>query len=207
MSAAARKPKLVVMLTGGIGSGKTTVSDRFATIGIDVVDSDIAARTIMEPGKPAYAAVVARFGESVLTDEEQINRPELRKRVFSDLEHRRWLEALTHPLIGIELQLGVRAARPPYCILVVPLFNPKRRHPLATRVLVVDTPEPAQITRTMARDANSATQVRAIMAAQVGRADRLAGADDVIVNDGSIADLDDQIAALDTKYRAIAATN
>ncbi len=193
------------MLTGGIGSGKTTVSDRFARIGIDVVDSDIAARTIMEPGKPAYESVVARFGQSVLLADASINRAELRKRVFSDPEHRRWLELLTHPLIGIELQQGVNAARPPYCILVVPLFNPKRKHPLATRVLVVDTPELAQIKRTMARDANSEAQVRAIMAAQARREDRLAGADDVILNHGSIADLDEQVTALDEQYRVIAA--
>ncbi len=196
---------MVVMLTGGIGSGKTTVSDRFARLGVDVVDSDIASRTIMEPGRPAYAEVVARYGRDILQADGTIDRPALRRRVFGDPSERTWLERLTHPLIGMELKRGVDTARPPYCILVVPLFDPRRRHPLADRILVVDAPERAQVDRTMARDANSEAQVQAIMAAQAGRADRLAAADDVIANDGSIDDLDAQVAELDARYRALGA--
>jgi dephospho-CoA kinase len=197
--------KLVVMLTGGIGAGKTSVSDRFAKLGIDVIDSDVASRAIMEPGRPAYAAVVEKFGREILRDDETIDRAALRTRVFANAENRRWLEVLTHPLINAELRQGVEAARPPYCILVVPLFNPKYRNPLAGRILVVDAPELTQIRRTMARDANSETQVRAIMAAQAGRSERLAAADDVIINDGAMSALDRQVAALDEKYRKLAA--
>lgn len=192
------------MLTGGIGSGKTTVSDRFARLGVTVVDSDIAARAIMEPGREAYRHVVERFGKAVLLADDAIDRARLRAIVFADAEQRRWLERLTHPLIGIELANGVANATPPYCILVVPLFDPRRRHPLAERILVVDAPELAQIRRTMQRDANSESQVRAIMATQADRSDRLAAADDVIQNDGTLESLDAQVAALDQKYRAIA---
>jgi dephospho-CoA kinase len=194
---------LVVMLTGGIGSGKTTVSDRFARLGVDVVDSDVASRTIMEPGRPAYVQVVERYGNGILQPDGNVDRAALRRRVFSDPAERSWLERLTHPLIGMELKRGVDEARPPYCILVVPLFDPRRRHPLAGRILVVDAPERAQVQRTMARDANSEAQVRAIMAAQAGRTDRLAAADDVIVNDGTVEDLDVQVAALHAKYQRL----
>jgi dephospho-CoA kinase len=203
MSAAPHAKSMVVMLTGGIGSGKTTVSDRFARLGVDVIDSDIASRTIMEPGRPAYVQVVERYGTTILQPDGAIDRAALRKRVFSDPAERRWLEVLTHPLIGVELKRGVDEARPPYCIFVVPLFDPRRRHPLADRILVVDASEHVQLRRTMERDANSEAQVRAIMAAQAGRTDRLAAADEVIVNDGSVEELDAQVAALDAKYRRL----
>ena len=196
--------RLVILLTGGIGSGKTTVSDRFARLDIDVVDSDVAARAIMLPGMPAFDAVHTRFGDEALLPDGTLNRAWLRALVFADQQQRRWLEALTHPLIGVELRNGINNARPPYCLLVVPLFNPGHRHPLAQRVLLIDAPEHVQLQRTMARDGNSATQVQAIMAAQAARQQRIDGADDVIVNAGSIADLRAQVDALDRKYRQLA---
>lgn len=196
--------RLVVLLTGGIGSGKTTVSDQFARLGVDVVDSDVAARMIMTPDQPAFAAVRERFGNAVVLPDGTLDRARLRAIVFADGAQRRWLERLTHPLIGIELRRGIDASRPPYCLLVVPLFVPGRRHPLADRVLLVDTPEHVQLSRTMARDSNNEDQVKSIMAAQATRQQRIDGADDVIANDGEIADLAVHVRALDAKYRQIA---
>lgn len=197
--------RLVVLLTGGIGSGKTAVSDHFARLDVDVVDSDIAARNIMRPGTPALAAVLDRFGAEILLPDGTLDRARLRAVVFADPTQRRWLETLTHPLIGAELRHGIERARPPYCLLVVPLFVPGRRHPLAQRVLLVDAPEHVQLQRTIARDGNSAAQVQAIMAAQATRQQRIDGADDIIINAGNIAELETQVIALDRRYRSLAA--
>ena len=196
--------RLVVLLTGGIGSGKTTVSDLFAERAVDVVDSDIAARTILLPGTVAYTAVRSRFGDGLFAADGTLDRAQLRRIVFADREQRRWLEQLTHPLIGRELKTGIERTQSPYCLLVVPLFVPGRRHPLAHRVLLVDAPEALQIQRAMARDGNSAAQVQAIMAAQATRQQRIDGADDVIVNAGDVTDLIAQIYLFDKKYRELA---
>ena len=196
---------LVVGITGGIGSGKSAVSDRFAERGIDVVDADLASRAVVEPGRPALEAIRAHFGDAVISEDGTLDRAALRHKVFADPDERRWLEALLHPLIAEEIRSGIGAARSPYAILVSPLLFESGQVNMVSRVLVVDVPESLQISRTAVRDGNSEEQVRAIMAAQTDRQTRLARADDVIVNDGSLDDLDRQVDALHQRYLDLAA--
>ena len=188
----------VVGLTGGIGSGKTTASDRFRALGVTVVDADVEARRVVEPGEPALRAVVARFGEEVLTADGRLDRPRLRRRVFHDAGERRWLERLLHPLVNGRMAEQLRQADSRYALLVNPLM--RARDPRADRILVVDAPEEAQLRRTMRRDGVDEAQARATLAAQVGRKQRLAFADDVIVNDGDLAALREAVDALHQRY-------
>lgn len=188
----------VVGLTGGIGSGKTTASDRFRALGVTVVDADVEARRVVEPGEPALRAVVARFGEEVLTADGRLDRPRLRRRVFHDAGERRWLERLLHPLVNGRMAEQLRQADSRYALLVNPLM--RARDPRADRILVVDAPEEAQLRRTMRRDGVDEAQARATLAAQVGRKQRLVFADDVIVNDGDIAALREAVDALHKRY-------
>lgn len=196
--------RFVVGLTGGIGSGKTAVSDRFQALGVHVVDGDLASRAVLAPGQPAVRAVAEHFGREVLNDDGSLDRAALRRRVFADEDDRRWLEALTHPLIGEWLRDQLAAGTSPYCLLVNPILIESGQASRCHRVLVVDAPESAQVERTMDRDGNSEAQVRAIMAAQVDRQRRLAAADDVIVNDRDLAHLDAEVARLHEKYLALA---
>ena len=194
----------VIGLTGGIGSGKSAVSARFETHGITVVDADQASRTVVQPGQPALAAIVERFGHGMLAADGSLDRAQLRQRIFADPAEREWLETLLHPRIAIEIFRGLQAATSRYVLLVSPLLLEAKQDSLANRVLVVDVDEDTQLARTMARDANNEQQVRAIMAAQMGREARLARADDVIRNDGSLADLHAQVDALHRRYVAFA---
>ena len=193
----------VVGLAGGIGSGKSAVSDRFETRGIRIVDADVAARTVVEPGEPALAEIVDHFGRMVLDDDGHLDRRKLRSLVFKDPDERRWLERALHPRINALMRDQLAEARSPYAILVNPLM--RNRDARANRILVVDVPEAVQIERTMARDRVDRAQAKAIMANQLGRDARLAFADDVIVNDGSIDDLHAQVDALHPTYLALAA--
>lgn len=196
--------RFVVGLTGGIGSGKTAVSDRFRALGVHVVDGDLASRAVLAQGQPAVRAVAEHFGEEVLNDDGSLDRAALRRRVFADEDDRRWLEALTHPLIGEWLREQLAAGTSPYCLLVNPILIESGQASRCDRVLVVDATESAQVERTMGRDGNSEAQVRAIMAAQVDRQRRLAAADDVIVNDRDLAHLDAEVARLHETYLALA---
>ena len=196
----------VVGLTGGIGSGKTAVSDRFANLGIDIVDADLASRVIMDPGRPAYAEILAHFGEEILQDDGRLDRAAIRRKVFADPDQRHWLERLTHPLIGRELRDGLESARSAYAILVNPIMIESGGFRRTDRLLVVDLPVEVQIQRTMTRDENTDEQVRRIVAAQVSRERRLEVADDVIVNDGDIEALDPQVEALHDRYQRLAQT-
>ena len=172
----------VVAITGGIGSGKTTVANQFAELGIDVVDADVIAREVVEPDTPALAAIADHFGPDVITPDGQLDRRRLRERVFSDPSAKAWLNALLHPLIRSEMQRQCAAARSPYCLLVVPLLVENKLTGLATRVLVVDVDEATQIERTCRRDGVTSEQAKAIIATQASRSERLAAADDVIEN-------------------------
>lgn len=192
----------VVGLTGGIGSGKTTASDRFRVLGVTVVDADVESRRVVEPGQPALRAVVGRFGEEVLTADGRLDRPRLRERVFHDAEARRWLERLLHPLVNQRMAEQLRQADSSYALLVNPLM--RAREPRANRILVIDAPEEAQLRRTMRRDDVDEAQARAVLAAQVGRKQRLAFADDVIVNDGDLAALRDAVDVLHQRYLRLA---
>lgn len=175
----------VVAITGGIGSGKTTVANQFAELGIDVVDADVIAREVVEPDTPALAAIADHFGPDVITPDGQLDRRRLREQVFSDPSAKTWLNSLLHPLIRSEMQRQCAAARSPYCLLVVPLLVENKLTGLANRVLVVDVDEATQIERTCRRDGVTAEQAKAIIAAQASRSERLAAADDVIENANS----------------------
>lgn len=193
----------VVGITGGIGSGKTAVSDSFAELGIKVVDADLASRVVVEPGRPALQAIREHFGEDVIQPDGTLDRAAMRQRVFADEAERRWLEALLHPLIGEEIRTSLQSASSPYAILVSPLLFEAGQVEMVDRVLVVDVPETLQIQRTAARDGNSEEQVRAIMQAQTDRETRRSRADDVIVNDGSLEDLKAEVARLHQTYLAM----
>ncbi|HAU4929401.1 dephospho-CoA kinase [Aeromonas hydrophila] len=195
----------VVAITGGIGSGKTTVANQFADLGIEVVDADVIAREVVEPGTPALAAIAAHFGSEVITPDGQLDRRRLRERVFTDPQAKGWLNALLHPLIRTEMQRQCAAARSPYCLLVVPLLVENRLTALANRVLVIDVDEATQIERTCRRDGVSREQAQAILAAQASRAERLAAADDVLDNqNGTPEAIKNRILALHETYLAFA---
>ncbi|MEQ8859553.1 MAG: dephospho-CoA kinase [Pseudomonadales bacterium] len=196
--------RYVVGLTGGIGSGKTAVSDRFKALGVNVVDGDLASRAVLAPGEPALAEIAGHFGADLLHADGSLDRAALRARVFTDPDERRWLERLTHPLIGAWLRDRLEAGDSDYSLLVNPILVESGQAQRCDRVLVVDTPEALQLERTMARDGNSESQVRAIMAAQADRARRLAAADDVIVNDRDLASLDAEVARLHATYQELA---
>lgn len=191
---------LVVGVTGGIGSGKSAVTGRFEQRGIVVVDADLAARIIVEPGKPALKAIAEHFGDDVLRADGSLDRAALRSRVFSNESERRWLEQLTHPLIGQEILAQIEASRSPYTVLSSPLLLETSQKGLANCVVVVDVPEEVQLQRTMQRDDNDEAQVRRIMAAQMPRQDRLERADMVIDNTGSPDDLDSQVEELHKEF-------
>jgi dephospho-CoA kinase len=196
---------LVVGLTGGIGSGKSAVAERFAALGVPVIDADLIARELVRPGSPALGQLARRFGPRVLRSGE-LDRAYLRELVFRDPGQRQRLEAVLHPLIRQEIQLRIAACGAPYCIVVIPLLFETGQTDLVDRVLVVDAPAEVQVQRTRDRDGVSADQVRAILAAQVDRDARLRQADDILVNDGALEGLDQQVARLHTKYLNLAQT-
>ncbi len=195
---------LVIGVTGGIGSGKTAVTARLEQHGITVVDADLASRLIMQPGRPALAAVAEHFGAHLIQADGTLDRAALRAVVFADEQERRWLEQLTHPLIGQEIREQLARSTSAYTVLSSPLLLESGQLELADRIVVVDVPEEIQLARTMARDDNDEAQVRRIMAAQCKRQDRLARADYVIDNSGSLAELEAQVDALHRELLALA---
>lgn len=194
----------VVGVTGGIGSGKTAVTDRFAQHGITIVDADIAARVVVEPGQPALKAIEAHFGKQVINKDGSLDRRALREIVFAHPKERQWLESLTHPLIGQEIQHQIKNSNSPYTILVSPLLLEGNQHQLAQRILVIDVPEELQIERTISRDNTHQESVKAIMAAQMQRVDRLAKADDIVINDKGLDHLHHEVDNLHSMYLNLA---
>ena len=194
----------VVGITGGIGSGKSVVSERFEKLGITVVDADVASRVIVEPGQPALTQIEHHFGSGVIQHDGTLDRKALRELVFSDTRERKWLEALLHPLIGGYLKAELENANSSYAILVSPLLIEAGQALLADRILVVDVPEHVQIERVMARDDNTADQVAAIIDAQTTRNERISHADDVIMNDGTLSELDAAVQKLHLHYETLA---
>ncbi|AGA87776.1 dephospho-CoA kinase [Stutzerimonas stutzeri] len=190
----------ILGLTGGIGSGKTAVADRFASLGVHVVDADQAARWVVEPGRPALQQIVERFGGEVLLRSGELDRAGLRQKVFVDPAERQWLEKLLHPLIRTEVARHLALAESPYAIMVSPLLVESGQYRQVGRVLVVDVPEVLQIARTTARDQASEEQVRAILKAQVQREERLKRADDVLVNDRDLSWLGAEVERLHRFY-------
>ena len=196
---------LRVGITGGIGSGKSALTQRLETYGITVVDADIVARIVVEPGQPALAEIAERFGDNILQADGGLNRPALRKIVFEDSQARLDLERITHPRIRDEIARQLSEATSPYVVLSSPLLLESGQNQFAAFVVVVDVPEAVQLERTMARDNNDATLVKQIMAAQLRRTDRIARADKVVDNSGTLNDLHAAADALHAQLLALTA--
>ena len=193
---------MLVGLTGGIGSGKSAAADQFANFGIDVVDADLASRVVVEPGMQALRKIVEHFGEDILQADGNMDRAKLRAIVFADSQERKWLQGLLHPLISDYLQEQVKASTSPYCLLVNPLLLESGQAHWCDEIVVVDVPEETQVQRTMVRDNNPRSQVESIVAAQMSRSDRLAGATQVITNDQDLAYLHSQVETLHKEFLA-----
>jgi dephospho-CoA kinase len=196
--------ELRIGLTGGIASGKSTIADLFAEYAIPVIDTDIVARQVVEPGQPGLEAIINRFGTDLLTRDQHLDRRKLRSLVFADKNQRLALEAILHPLIRSRTIEWAGQAGGPYQILVVPLLIETGFRTLVDRVLVVDCPEEQQRARLLARDDETPERVGQILAAQAGRAERLAAADDIIDNSGTLAQTRSQVAELHTRYLRLA---
>jgi dephospho-CoA kinase len=194
-------PRLRIGLTGGIASGKSTVTQRFSELGVPVIDADVVSRAVVEPGTPGLSQVIERFGRQVLDATGRLDRKGLRAVIFNDAASRQALDALLHPLIRTEMEEQVAAAQGPYVVMAIPLLieggNPHQR---VDRVLVIDADEALQIQRVQARDGSSPEQARAILASQASREARLAAADDVISNTGTVADLRQAVDRLHEQY-------
>ncbi len=196
---------LRIALTGGIASGKSRVADLFAALGVPVIDTDLIARQVVEPGRPALADVVEAFGPGVLDADGRLDRRGLRELIFADATARQRLEAILHPAIRAEMERQSSAAGGPYQVLVIPLLTEGGRRDHVDRVLVVDAPESLQVERLMNRDSVTREQALASLAAQATRAARLAIADDVISNTGTAEELRGKVAALHEQYVHLAA--
>lgn len=197
----------IVGLTGGIASGKSEVSRRFEALGITVADADIAAREVVAIGSPALTAIAELFGAEVLQADGSLDRAYLRQRVFANPDERRALEAITHPAIRARVRGICEAASSPYAIAAIPLLTEaggRPTYPWLNRILVVDAPEQVQHARLLNRDSIDAALAERMIQAQASRAQRLALADDVIVNDGHPDALQLHIDALDARYRKLA---
>jgi dephospho-CoA kinase len=200
--------RLRIGLTGGIASGKSTVSQRFLELGVPVIDADLAARAVVEPGTPGLALVAKRFGPSVLDANGNLDRAALRNLIFKDPAARKALDAILHPLIRAAMEKQAENVPGPYLVMVIPLLvesgNPRDR---VDRVLVVDVDEAVQLQRVQTRDGSSPEQAGAILAAQSSRSGRLAAADDVLPNSMTVADLRQAVDNLHQKYLQIAQSN
>ena len=196
-----------IAVTGGIASGKSEVTRRLEALGIAVLDADLIARELVDPGQPALAEIARRFGAGVIDAAGRLDRRVLRAIVFADSAARRDLEAILHPRVHASLQARAQAAAPPYVLLAIPLLaeSAPGRYAWLDRVLVVDVPRAVQIQRVMQRDAVERAAAEAALAAQASREARLAMAHDVIVNDGPLAALDAIVAKLHSRYLALTA--
>ena len=197
------KNPLRIGLTGGIASGKSTIADMFAELGVPIIDTDVIAREIVAPGAAALVEIRARFGDEIIAATGNLDRGAKRKLVFADDSARSDLEAILHPRIGVETRRQAIAAGGPYQIIVVPLLAGSPLLQFVDRVLVVDCEEETQIERLLARDAETDAQARSILAAQASRDHLLELADDVVGNNGDIDDARRQVASLDSVYRLI----
>ena len=186
----------VVGITGGIGSGKSAVTDHLETLRITVVDADKVARVVVEPGTPGLAAIAEHFGEDILLADGRLDRAALRKIVFDNPDERKVLEGITHPRIRDEISRQLSEANSPYVVLSSPLLLESGQNTFADYVVVVDVPEEVQLTRTMARDNNGEALVKQIMVAQLDRKTRLSRADTSIMNDGSLDALYERVKKL-----------
>jgi len=191
---------MIIGLTGGIGSGKSAVSSHFENLGITVVDADIVAREVVEPGQPALAQIAEHFGSRIITPEGALDRAALRVLIFEDENKRKWLESLLHPLIREEIIQQLEQSQSPYSILSSPLLLETDQHSMVDQILIVDVPVEVQIERTIQRDNNSLEQVEAIIKSQSSRAFKQEKADDIILNTGTIESLHEKVSNLHQGY-------
>jgi dephospho-CoA kinase len=197
--------RLRIGLTGGIASGKSTVEQRFAELGVPVINADDSSRIVVAHGQPGLAGIRAAFGDSVLTPDGGLDRRALRTLIFKDAARRKELETILHPLIREDMDRRSAAAAGPYVVLSIPLLVEGGARDRVDRVLVVDVDEALQIERLMARDSIGADEARAILAAQASRSARLRAADDVVVNAGTVPELRQAVDRLHRRYLEIAA--
>lgn len=196
---------LIIGLTGGIGSGKSTVAEYIAQLGVPVIDSDRISRELVVPGSPALGEIAAAFGPEMILEDGTLDRSRLRRQVFADPQQRRRLEAILHPRIYAEMRRRIQALDTPYCVLVIPLLLETGATAMVDRVLVVDAPESLQRQRVKRRGGMEDETLEAVLRTQLGRAERLRGASDIIVNDGDLTHLQRQVSALHSRYLALAA--
>jgi dephospho-CoA kinase len=194
---------MIVGLTGGIGSGKTAVSDLFQDLGITIVDADLASRVVVEKGREELNKIAEHFGEDILTSDGELDRAKLREVIFNSEEEKLWLESLLHPAIASQIQKELDSSSSPYTILVSPLLLETNQKNFCSTVLVVDVPVETQIERTSKRDNVSEEQIKSIIASQIDRDSRLEQADEVILNDGSIESLESKVQELHKKFLSL----
>lgn len=195
---------LVIGLTGGIGSGKSTVAALFSALGITVIDTDQLARDVTQQGQPALTEIVKEFDQTILQADGSLDRAKLRRYIFNDAKKRDWLEKLLHPLIRKEMKLQAENAISPYCIIVIPLLLETEPNPLIDRILVVNASRDQQINRTIKRDNTKQEDVEAIMQTQISQTKRLMAANDIIENNGTIEELIPQVEKLHQYYLSLA---
>lgn len=194
----------IIALTGGIGSGKTTIANAFAALGVPLVDADIIAREVVAPGTSALQAITEHFGHDVLIPDGSLNRALLRQKIFTNKQEKQWINQLLHPLIHQETRRQLEQIIAPYVIWVIPLLVENNLGHLADRILVVDSLPEVQISRVATRDGMSYQQVENILAAQASRSERLAYADDVISNHDSAQTIAPRVTELHQQYLRLA---
>lgn len=195
---------LTIGLTGGIGSGKSTVASLFAELGVPIIDTDLIARQVVEPGQAALTEITNAFGPEVLTNTGQLNRPALRQIIFADAGKRKRLEAILHPRIQAEMLRQAAALSTPYCIFVIPLLLEAGQQHLVDRILVVDCDDEHRRQRLKQRDGMSDAEIDNAFAAQASREQRLAAASNIISNDSDINHLRPQVLELHSRYTKLA---
>jgi dephospho-CoA kinase len=200
-----KSASIAVVVTGGIASGKTTVTNCFVELGAPVFDADAISRELVQPGQPALTEIVAAFGSDMLTSAGELDRRHMRERIFGDETARRALEAILHPRVRSELQTRARACMAAYCLLAIPLYaESAQAYTWVDRVLVVDVPYEVQLARLMQRDGMTADYAQRALAAQATRVQRLRLADDAVDNTGSLSDLTRIVARLHARYLGLA---
>jgi len=195
---------LKIGLTGGIGSGKSTVSQIFSDLKIPIIDADIISHQLVEPGKPAIKAIAKQFGQQVLTDQGTLNRKKLKEIIFSDPGQKKILEQILHPLVFAEMESQIKQLSNPYCILSIPLLLETQMEHFVDRILVVDCPVEQQLERVKNRDHLSEDRIKAIIANQATREQRLRAANDVIDNSADAQALAEQVKKLHNLYLSLA---
>lgn len=198
------KNKFIVGLTGGIGSGKSTVTDKLAKLNVDIIDADVIAREVVKPNSEGLRAIESHFGDTFILNNGELDRALLRAHIFAHPTEKEWLNNLLHPLIRTALFSQISLSTSDYCVLVAPLLFENNLHTEVDHVVVVDVSEETQISRTSTRDNNSVEEVKRIIASQISRCERLKKADTVIINENNLNEIEQNVVELDLKLRKLA---